>query len=36
VQQVFLSPTHAAALKRGRALITKFKDRYRAAIDSLS
>src|SRR5262245_13941968 len=35
VQQVFHAPTHAAALKRGRDLIAKFKDRYPAAIDCL-
>jgi len=33
VQQVFLAPTYAAALKRGRDLITKFKDRYPAALE---
>jgi transposase-like protein len=36
VQQVFLAPTYAAALKRGRDLITKFKDRYAAAMESLA
>jgi putative transposase len=35
VQQVFHAPTHAAALKRGRDLIAKFKDRYPAAIECL-
>jgi transposase-like protein len=35
VQQVFLAPSHAAALKRGRDLIAKFKDRYPAAIECL-
>jgi transposase-like protein len=35
VQQVFLAPTYAAALKRGRDLIGKFKDRYPAAMDCL-
>jgi putative transposase len=33
VQQVFQAPTHAAALKRGRDLIAKFKDRYPAAME---
>jgi putative transposase len=35
VQQVFLAPTYAAAMKRGRDLITKFKDRYPAAMECL-
>jgi putative transposase len=35
VQQVFHAPTHPAALKRGRDLIAKFKDRYPAAIECL-
>ena len=35
VQQVFLAPTHAKARQRGRDLITKFKDRYPAAMDCL-
>ena len=35
VQQIFLAPTHAAALKRGRDLIAKFKDRYPAAMECL-
>jgi len=35
VQQVFLAPTYAAALKRGRDLIAKFKDRYPAALECL-
>jgi putative transposase len=35
VQQVFLAPTYAAAVKRGRDLIAKFKDRYPAAMDCL-
>jgi transposase-like protein len=35
VQQVFLAPTYAAALKRGRDLIAKFKDRYPAAMECL-
>ena len=33
VQQVFGAPTYAAALKRGRDLIAKFKDRYPAAME---
>ena len=35
VQQVFLARTYAAALKRGRDLIAKFKDRYPAAMECL-
>jgi transposase-like protein len=35
VRQVFLAPTHAAALRRGRDLIAKFKDRYPAAMECL-
>jgi transposase-like protein len=35
VQQVFLAPTYAAAVKRGRDLIAKFKDRYPAALECL-
>jgi len=35
VQQVFLAPTYAAAMKRGRDLIRKFKDRYPAAMECL-
>ena len=35
VQQVFLAPTYAAALKRGRDLIANFKDRYPAALECL-
>jgi transposase-like protein len=35
VQQVFRASTHAAALKRGRDLIAKFKDRYPAAMECL-
>jgi putative transposase len=35
VQQVFLAPTYASALKRGRDLIAKFKDRYPAALECL-
>src|SRR5947208_3275184 len=34
-QQVFGAPTYAAALKRGRDLIAKFKDRYPAAMECL-
>ena len=35
VQQVFGAPTYATALKRGRDLIAKFKDRYPAAMECL-
>ena len=35
VQQVFRAPTYAAALKRGRDLIAKFKDRYPASMECL-
>jgi putative transposase len=35
LQQVFGAPTYAAALKRGRDLIAKFKDRYPAAMECL-
>jgi putative transposase len=35
VQQVFLAPTFASAMKRGRDLIAKFKDRYPAAMECL-
>jgi transposase-like protein len=35
VQQVFLAPTYELAIKRGRALITRFRDRYSAAMDCL-
>jgi len=35
VHQVFGAPTYATALKRGRDLITKFKDRYPAAMECL-
>ena len=35
VQQVFLAPTYAKARQRGRDLITKFKDRYPAAMECL-
>jgi transposase-like protein len=35
VRQVFLAPSYAMALKRGRDLIAKFKDRYPAAMECL-
>jgi len=35
VTQVFQAPSYAAALKRGRDLVAKFKDRYPAAMDCL-
>ena len=35
VQQIFLAPTYAAAVKRGRDLIAKFKDRYPSAMECL-
>jgi transposase-like protein len=35
VQQVFLASSHALALKRGRALIAQFRDRYPAAMECL-
>jgi putative transposase len=35
LQQVFYAPTYPAALKRGRDLIAKFKDRYPAAMECL-
>ena len=35
VQQVFLAPSHEAAMRRGRALIARFKDRYTAAMECL-
>lgn len=35
VQQVFLAPSYAVALKRGRDLIARFGDRYSAAMDCL-
>jgi transposase-like protein len=35
VQQIFLAPTDAAAVKRGRDLIAKFQDRYPAAMECL-
>jgi len=33
VQQVFLAPTYELAMKRGRALIARFRDRYTAAME---
>ena len=35
VTQVFQAPSYAAALRRGRDLIAKFKDRYPAAMECL-
>jgi transposase-like protein len=35
IQQVFRAPSHALALKRGRALIARFGDRYPAAMECL-
>ena len=35
VQQVFRAPSHAVALKRGRDLIARFRDRYPAALECL-
>lgn len=35
IQQVFLASSHAQALKRGRALIAQFRDRYTAAMECL-
>jgi putative transposase len=35
VRQIFLAPTYTAAVKRGRDLIAKFKDRYPAAMECL-
>jgi putative transposase len=35
IQQVFRAPNHALALKRGRALIARFGDRYPAAMECL-
>ncbi len=35
IQQVFLAPSYALALKRGRALIARFGDRYTAAMECL-
>lgn len=35
IQQVFLAPSYAVALKRGRALIARLRDRYPAAMECL-
>jgi transposase-like protein len=35
IKQVFLASSHALALKRGRALIAQFRDRYPAAMECL-
>ena len=35
LQQVFLAPDHATALRRGRALIGRFRDRYPSAMECL-
>lgn len=35
VQQVFLAPGYDVAMKRGRALIARFRDRYSAAMECL-
>jgi transposase-like protein len=35
VQQVFLAPSYEVALRRGRALIARFRDRYPAAMECL-
>ncbi len=35
VQQVFLAPSYPVALKRGRALVARFRDRYPAAMECL-
>jgi len=35
VQQVFLAPSYDVAVKRGRALIARFRDRYTAAMECL-
>ncbi len=35
VRQVFLAPSHPVALKRGRSLIARFRDRYSAAMECL-
>lgn len=35
IHQVFRASSHAQALKRGRALITQFRDRYTAAMECL-
>lgn len=36
LQQVFLAPDHGTALRRGRALIARFRDRYPSAMESLA
>ena len=36
VQQVFVAPQYAVALKRGRALVARFRDRYPAAMECLA
>jgi transposase-like protein len=33
IQQVFLAPDHATALRRGRALLARFRSRYPAAME---
>lgn len=35
VQQVFLAPSYELAIKRGRALIARFRDRYTTAMECL-
>lgn len=35
IHQVFRAPSYAVAMKRGRALIAKFRDRYTAAMECL-
>ncbi len=35
VQQVFLAPSYDVAIKRGRTLIARFRDRYSAAMECL-
>ncbi len=35
LQQVFLAPDHATGLRRGRALIARFRSRYSAAMECL-
>lgn len=35
IEQVFRAPSYAGALKRGRALIARFRDRYSAAMECL-
>ncbi len=35
VQQVFLAPDHATGLRRGRALIARFRSRYPSAMECL-